>query len=521
LPTKTGLSLPPGGKVIAYSKPGAELPPLVQFADAERPVFSLDAAIPDGLAAFREYLSSVATALQVSIEAVAPLAMGVCSLACSRTFEVEPLRGWREPAPLWTVVLLDPGERKSALLAALTEPLHRWQTDERIRLKFELAKHSEARRTLDARLNGLRARIGRAKSCEVAALEAEAQSIATKLAATPELQAPELVTADATPEAVRDLLARNGEKLGLVSAETDAGQLLGSRYAESPNLSLFLSAHAGEPAPVHRVGRDIPLDRPALAFVLCVQPEALADVLRDPAAVGRGLTSRILLIRPVSRMGARELTPAPVPPNLREWWAKAVGGILDIPWPGRVVLTADGVTRSESQSRVLTLAPDAHAALCDLRADIESHLTEIGDLRPISGFASKLPGALARLALSMQVLQDPGASAIDGPTMRAACAWAPFLIGHFKCAVGAAAESPDLRHGRRLVAALRRHGLELVTAREAFRLIDGSKGMEKMSNFAPVAEELVERGYLIPIETEEAQRGRPSERYRVHPRVFA
>jgi hypothetical protein len=514
-------ALPLAGRVIPYSTAETVLPALVPFRDAERPRLALEVAIPDNLASLRDFICAAAEALQVNPEAVASLAMGICSLAAARSYEVEPQPGWREPAPLWFVVLADPGERKSALLALLTEPLHRWQIVESGHLRESLARNSEARKAVEARLNGVRSRLGKAKQNEIPSLEKEAQKLGVQFAAMDELQAPALLTADATPEAVRDLLARNGEKLGLVSAETDAGQLLGARYSEGPNLSLFLSAHAGDPAPVHRVGKDIPLDRPALAVVLFVQPEALSAVLRDPAAIGRGLTSRMLLVRPDSRMGSRELTPPPVSAHLQEWWAEAIRRILAQPWPGRVVLSnAGGVQRSSSPALILTLAPEAREALCALRADVEKRLNEAGELRPISGFASKLPGAMARLALGMQVLQDPTATVIDGPTMRAACAWAPFLIGHFKSAAGSASESKESRHARRLVSALRRHRCEIVTAREAFRLIDGAPGMETMHDFVPVAEELIERGYLIPIQAERSTGGRPSERYSVHPGTF-
>lgn len=505
--------------IIEFAKPTA--PSLSPFPDAVRPVLGLDSAIPEKLAPLRDFICAAAEFLQVSVEAVAPLAMGIGSLACSRGFEAEPMLGWREPAPLWFVVLAEPGERKSAMLSLLAEPLHQWQADERVSLKFDLAKYGETRETLIARLKGVRIRIGKAEQNELAALEIEAQSIGAKLADMPELHAPELVTADATPEAVRDLLVRNGEKLGLVSAETDAQQLMGARYSDGPNLNLYLSAHAGDPAPAHRVGRDMPLARPALSIVLCVQPEALSAVLRDPVAVGRGLVPRMLLISPASRMGSRKLTPSGIPADLTQWWASSIRRVLDCPWPGRVVSWDGTVRRSEAAVRILGLSPRANDHLLKLRKEIEGRLGETGDLRAISGFGSKLPGAVVRLALIFQVLQNPAATEIDAASMAAACAWAPFLIGNFKLAAGVAAESASVRHARRLVAALRRQDKKTLTAREAFRLIDGAADMERMEDFHPVAEILIERGYLIPLVSETGARGRPSERFQVHPEVFA
>jgi hypothetical protein len=105
--------------------------------------------------------------------------------------------------------------------------------------------------------------------------------------------------------------------------------------------------------------------------------------------------------------------------------------------------------------------------------------------------------------------------------MEAACAWAPFLIGNFKLAAGTAAEPASVRHARRLVAALRRQNIKITTAREAFRLIDGAVDMRSMEDFSAVAEVLSERGYLIPLASEPGAKGRPSEKFQVHPDVCA
>ena len=108
------------------------------------------------------------------------------------------------------------------------------------------------------------------------------------------------------------------KKVAVLSAETDAGQLFGSRYAKGggPNIDLFLAAYTGDPAPSHRVGKDVPLLHPARALVLCVQPQAVAEVIIDKVARGRALVDRMAFIYPPSRMGKRKINPEPVPPSL-------------------------------------------------------------------------------------------------------------------------------------------------------------------------------------------------------------
>jgi replicative DNA helicase len=438
------------------------------------PVLNLAVALPDHLAELREFCEAVSVFLQVPSDCVPPLVVAIASIGTARALEIEPAPGWRETAPTWFAVLAEPGERKSALLSLLARPVYDWQADERAYLRHELAAYGERRRIAEARLAGKRDQAKRAKTGEDSAkLELDALNLAAALENLPPLAAPELITSDCTPEAARDLLARNGEKLAIVSAEIDAGQLMGSRHAKSgaPNIDLFLKAYTGDPAPSHRVGKDVPLDRPALALVLCVQPEALREVLGDRTAKDRGLVPRLCLVAPESRMGTRlDLNPGEVPPHLRAWWGASVRRLLDLKWPGRVILTATGPARHEGPPRVLTLNPEARAVFDLLRRDLETRNGPDGDLRPLAAFTSKLPGTVARIALALEALGNPAAEVITGETMRAACEWAPWLIAHARHVLGDAAEPDEVKNARRLLRLIRQHRLAELSSREAQRL---------------------------------------------------
>lgn len=487
------------------------------------PTLDLEKAIPSGLAPLREFCASVAEALQVPPDAVPPLALALASVGTSRALEVSLSPQWRETAPLWFAVLAEPGERKSALLGLLSAPLHKWQADERDYLRHALAASAERRRILEARLVGVRAELQRDKGPGVEKLQRDALDLAASLENMPVLTAPELVTSNATPEAIRDLLTRNGEKIALVSAETDAGQLLGSRYSKTgtANLDLFLSALTGDPCPSHRIGRDMPLARPALVMALCVQPQALADVLRDPVARGRGFVDRLCLIAPLSRMGTRINHPAEIPPALLQLWADTLRRLLDLPWPGRVILNADGPTRSEAAPHTMRLKPDAGSVFDGLRKDIESRIGEGGDLRPVCGYASKLPGVVARIALTLEAMQDPAAEFITADTMRAACEWAPFLLAHFRAVLGDAAEGEDMKLARRLLARVKSNQLAELTARDALRLFPHGTGLT-MEELNPALDLLIDYDWLrAPPAAQHGTKGHPSPRYAVNPAALA
>jgi hypothetical protein len=482
------------------------------------PALDLSKCVPPVLAPFREFCDAVAESLQVPPDMVAPLALALASIGTSRALEVELSPQWRETAPLWFAVLAEPGERKSALLSLLSDPLHRWQTNEREHLRHPLATYGERRRILEARIAGTRTRMQRLKGTEAEKLEIEALVLTATLDGLPVLSSPELVTTDATPEALRDLLARNGEKVALVSSEMDAGQLTGTRYSKGgANFDLLLKAFTGDPSPCHRIGRDIPLSRPALSLALCVQPAAIADVLRDAYAKDRGLVPRLCLIAPVSRMGTRALHPAAVSSPLLQWWSDRLLRLLDLKWPSRVVLTPDGPARHEGLPGIVRLTPDAEKAFDVLRLNLESRISESGDLRSVCGYVSKLPGVIARIALTFEALQDPGSEYITCETMTAACEWAPFLIAHFRHVLGTAAEGDEVKLARRLLCAIKRKGLTDLRANEALRFLDGN-GLTK-AELEPALALLVEGEWLRELPAPDVYRtGRPSsQRYAVNP----
>jgi hypothetical protein len=491
---------------------------------AEPPPFDRKGMIPAHLPELADLIDSGAEALQVPRELIAGAAVGLAALACSRAVEVEPKPGWREPAPLWVLPLLRPGERKSASMGLLCRPFHDWAADERKRLADPLARFMERRRCMEAELVAMRSKAAKATGEAAARARTDALDLAAELEAMPaRLAAPDLLVQSYTPEGLRDLLEANGERVGIVSAETDAAELMGARYSDAgPSIDLLLCAHAGDPITTRRAGgRAVPLDRPAVGMVLAVQPEAVRAVLADRAAKGRGLIDRMLLILPPSRMGSRLLDPPPVPAAVSDWWASVIGRLLDLSWHGRCIVGHDGwPTRCTSPPRILTITPEARGVLWDLRDRLEPRLAEGADLAPVSGFASKLPGACARLALAFAMLRDPGAEVVDGESMRAACAWAPFLLGHHRAVLGNAAEHLEAHHARRLWRAIQRRGRATMTARELFDLVRDS-ALPGMADFRPVLALLAEHAAVRPAPGQSGSNGRPAELWQINPALLS
>ena len=493
------------------------------------PKLDLNKAIPASLPDFRSFISATATAVQVDVDAVAPLALGIVSSAIARTYEIRLLPQWAETSVLWFAVLADPGERKSSLLGELAAPMHTWLSNEHQLLKTPLAAYSEQRESDKAQLTEIRKKLSKQpaiSAAAAAALQATRQTLIQKTASEPELFHPQLVTADFTPEAARQLLINNGEKLCFISSETDFQQLTGSRYASKgqnggQNLNLILSAKSGDKSASHRVGRSEVLDRPCMSIVIFVQPAAVNDMIKDSNTNGRGLVQRFAFIKPPSLVGDRINNPAAVPPYLKDWWNSKISGLLDLPWPGKVVLNQNIPIRNPSPPTVLKLSPAAEVIFNMLRQGLEDRLKENGDLRTIAGFVSKLPGEIARISLCLEVLRDPYATEVSDLTMQAACEWKHFLIEHHRAVLGDASEPIALRHVRRLAQVLRSEKTARITARDLFRKIQNQTDMKKMEEFKPVLDGLIEANCLRCIDHSNANsRGRPrSPSFEVNPAI--
>ncbi|GDY12666.1 hypothetical protein LBMAG53_15440 [Planctomycetota bacterium] len=506
------------GPRVRASDPWPAPTPILAASDP--PPFEPVGMLPADLPELVHLVESLAETVQVPRDLVAAAAVGLAALACSRSVEIRCAPDWLEPAPLWVLPLLRPGERKSASLSMLVRPFHAWAADERKAMAEPAARFAERRKTMEARLAAVRARAAKADGEDQRKLEREASDLAAELDGLPlRVAAPDLLVQSFTPEGLRDALETNGEKLGIVSAEADAAELLGARYSDAgPSLDLLLCAHAGDPITTRRAGgRIVPLDRPAVGMVLAVQPEAVRTVLADRAARGRGLIDRMLLVLPASRMGTRVNDPQPMTAEVSDWWASAVRALLDRPWPGRMILGYSGdPVRCTSPPRLLTLDPEARAILWTLRANIEPRLAEDADLAHLSGFASKLPGACARIALTFAMLRDPNAQTVGAEAMRAACAWASYLLAHHQAVLGDAAEPPEAHHARRLWRALSRRGKPTMTARELLDLVRDS-AVPDMVSFRPILTLLADHGTVRPAPGEDPRPGRPAERWQIHP----
>jgi hypothetical protein len=146
--------------------------------------------------------------------------------------------------------------------------------------------------------------------------------------------APRLIADDCTPEQLATLLAHNGGRMAVLSAEEGIFEILARRYSTNamPNLEVFLKGHSGDTLRVDRVNRPPEfIASPALTFGLCVQPDVIQSLRVKPGFRGREFLGRILYALPKSNLGHRNTGPPAVPDSVRENYQECVYALLRMP----------------------------------------------------------------------------------------------------------------------------------------------------------------------------------------------
>lgn len=422
----------------------------------ERPAFDLAALFPAATADIRDYFADLARSTQTPPDMASLLGLAVASACICNVACVRGHGDHIEPAPLWALVLSEPGTRKSAVLAELLRPILKWEADKGREMRPVIAAAAQRHRITERRIRAIEDQAGKVTDpFKRAVVEGEAIRLAQEMEATPVPTAPALLASEPTPEAlVRQMKENHGRAL-LASAEGDALDIVQGRYSGVRNYGAMLKGHAGDPIRAQRVGRpsDV-IDRPALAVALCVQRAAVEAVWCDPQAEGRGLLARFAVIAPPDLVGMRDVRPEPVRASAREAWQAALTRLLSF----------EPSDEPDTGPAIIALSPEADARYHAFQLRTEAALG-FGDLAERRAWGGKLCGLSLRIALTLHALATWGRSGIPGDapridveTMAAAIAWANYLAASERHARLSITEPAEQRAVRRHLALIARQG---------------------------------------------------------------
>jgi hypothetical protein len=488
------------------------------FDEYDLPEFPLD-ALPDWLG---KYVEGLATATQTPVDLPAMLALANISAAIAGRVAVRVREDWMEPTNAYLVVIQDVGSRKTAVHDATQTPLEEVEHQLIRDTQSKIDDAKVERDMLAARLEHLKKAAGKADSPDKRKkLLAEAKEIAEEFRAVEVPAIPKLIASgDITPEAIASNLADQDGRLFLSSDEGELFQLLAGRYGNGANFEIVLKAHTGGKVRVDRRGRSEIVESATLTIGMTVQPDVLRGVAENPAFRGRGLTARFLYALPKSLVGRRKSTPEPLSDEAQHTYTKRVKTLAGL---SKVVKES-----GELEPKIVKLSADARDYLTAFMDEIEQELREGGELRPIADWATKLAGAVARLATILHYAEhsfEPNSiSEIPAMAVSRAIKIGRYLIPHARAAyaeMGADIEIEKARHLLRWIRREKSAGDSTFTKRDAHRA--NAATFKKVTELEPALNLLEAHGYIRAVarDGETSRAGRKSSQvFEINPAVW-
>jgi len=462
-----------------------ELP--VTFSTQKLPPFPLE-ALPTSLATF---VSEVAASVQVPLDMPGLMALGVVGAASARTCLVEVGDTHSEPMNLFCAIVMEPGSRKTSALQAMDAPLREAERDMVAAAMPRILEAQETRAIEDKRLMHLREQAAKAKPGDDTTNKSqEVANLANSLTQVPVV--PRLLADDVTPEAAANLTAEQGGALALVSAEGGLFGILAGRYTKGgiPNLDLFLKGHAGESVRIDRKGSPgLSIPRVCLSLLLAIQPGVLTSLAETPAFGERGLVARFLFSIPDNLVGTRFYSNRRIDERARAAYHAAIRAIIALP----IAATED----DPGARHGLRIEGEALKIWTQFADDVERRQAEGGDLSALKYWASKLAGAVARIAGGFHLVENasqgcPWTRPLTPKTVAAAWCIGQYLISHALAAYGDMGDNPNAKLARRLLTWIERNELAEFTLRECHQSYRSHSQTELTAGLGL----LCERGYI-------------------------
>ncbi|HFO5729055.1 TPA: YfjI family protein, partial [Escherichia coli] len=342
---------------------------------------------------FEEVTQATQAITHAPAELITGVQLSVMSLAAQGVVVFEHSDGRRSPVSLYSIVLAESGERKTAVCNLLQKPIQDFQ-------KKQLKNYEEKINVYEADLQSwavLNKTITRQirKNIEKGGDSVSEQEKLRKHyinKPTPPKR-PKLLYSDATPEAIIQGLVESIGTSGLISDE--GGVIFNGRAMG--NTPLFNQLWDGGIVDVERKGHRLNVDNARLmALIITQRNELLLFRKKHGARVqGNGFFARCLWSVTTSTQGIRMHQPdVPVDTSVLDKFNKRVEELLE--------QTLAGTTPC-----VLHFSADAERRFAQYQNEIEQRiLTEKGKHDALPGILSKLPENAVRLATLMHFFYE-------------------------------------------------------------------------------------------------------------------
>lgn len=473
--------------------------PLPLDVEVDLPPFPLH-CLPSVL---RNYVEAVAEATQTPVDMAASGCLAVVAACIQGKYKIMPKPDWLEPLNLYMVLVAQPAERKSSIIALLTKYIQEYEQKTNEELRPEIDKSRLEKDLLERECENLKTGVAKGKADRTELMQKQEE-----LSEFEEIRPIRYMADDATPEALTSLLADNNGTMAVISAEGGVfGQMAGKCNNTGINIDCYLKAHCGDTIRVDRKGRKSEyIKNPALTMLIAIQPQILDGLMDNETLRGRGLTGRFLYVMPKSLMGQRKYYTDAIPEECKEAYKELCQSLLEI---------------TQNDCGIIELSEEADK----LNAEFASYMEQllIGDLESIQSFAGKFHGAVLRIAGLLHITKKyvfGETELLSSETMQEAICIGNYFLEHAKAAfqlMGADESTSDAKYVLKQIE--KRATEPELTKNEIYRSCRGR--FKKADDILPALDILAEYGYIRTSPNEYNSVGRPSPKYELNPLHFA
>jgi hypothetical protein len=477
----------------------------IPFDEVTLPPFPVD-ALPG---AIERYVVALAESTQTPVDMAASAALPILSVCLQGKYTVRAKADWFEPLNLYSLIVMEPSERKSAVENAMVRPIDRYEAESNAANAAAIEGSKMRKQILERRRRALEDQAAKGK-----ATPADLDKIAAEIAEFREQKPLRLYVDDVTTEKLTSVLADNDGRAAILSTEGGIFDTLAGIYTKNVNIDVMLKGYSGDSIRVDRIGRNSEsILNPALTILLMVQPNVLSGLMQNGTFRGRGLTARFLYCMPPSAIGKRRYRSTPVPDDVYREYEHLLRDLLEDDYG--------------SSPEILSLDPDADAQIEAFAEELEPKLRQ--EYADICDWAGKLVGNTLRIAgilCRASVLRNPVSflcdlepMVIDGTTMQNAIRISRYYIEHAKAAFALMGADSVNKQSKYVLNAIRSSGLKECTRRDIMRLCRSFKRAEDVQ---PILDHLTDYGYLAWKDTVGySGKGRPpAQIYLVNPCLY-
>lgn len=476
----------------------------IPFTQHTLPTFPVDAFPP----AIRDYVLAVAETTQTPVDMAATAALAVLALCQQGKYRIKGKDDWIEPLNLFTVIVAEPSERKSAVISHMAGAVHRYEAAYNQQHAAAIERSRVEKRILEKQQRNLEEMVLKGK----AQIE-DLQDVSMQLANFQEVMPMRLYVDDVTTEKLTSVLSENNGTAAILSAEGGIFDMLSGIYTKNVNIDVFLKGHSGDTIRVDRIGRNSEsIMHPALTVLLAVQPNVLSGMMSNGTFRGRGLTARFMYCMPQSRIGDRLYRTQPIPDEVSRCYELTIRNLLDEEMP--------------QFPELIYLSPEADKLLEAFAGEVESKLKN--EYSDIPDWAGKLVGAVLRIsgllcraanAKCADFLDIPESTIVSPEQMTGAIAIGRYFTEHARAAYSLMGADDLVKQSKYTLDAIIKNGLTEFTRRDIMRICRRFKRTEQVQ---PVLNHLTDLGYLALKEAEQpVGKGRPTNpAYLVNPLLY-